>query len=769
MRASRVFSARPERAIVALAQLCEERKDDEIVPTDGSNQTSPFIPPRMSPTPAQTPYTAGSSPGRLNADAAPHIPQFARNLSYQQQTVAHRLPALPEHPAANHPDWNVPAEAPDAIRTAYADGVDRSYPPNIVRGVPNDTSSDTSDIITDDEMMEAFLDSVDDVRPYLDESPGLTRASSPASSQPPASLPAPSDTDNTPESWQAPLPDAPGPMSNNTSLKFDQTPSPLIHLKPPLPAHVIPSRIDTVKRLTPDLASLLALTIPFGYTYSSSSSCAYYHRQPASSSLSHFSNPDNQKQQPSQCLSYYQLPQTVFYETTGPTPFRHSNHIRHTNQHNNVEPATTHSYHYAHYSASPFHPQFEQPPQQQHYEAPIPGPSRQSMFDTERKSMSVKSLPQHVLSARKRNSRRGSMSDGSSGRSSWKDANGSTSENTRSNTPTTILMTPPQHPRSSSREGSNLSRPPSRTQHGHSNSNVTVKPGIRQHQHGGQGPNIQQGHRLRNGSVPSSPVIHQDPSPSFPSPLQQQHQPPSPSTSKPHLRKDPGNSPPSGVHLNTPLRSSSGPQHHPQGDVPFNDEVPDVACHSRLSGSPCASVSNGSATTGSAIDSSPGSISSTSSSFQSTLNRSMTDDSGFEVVSPFQSRIGRLHSRHEYVVNRNEGVCVEVSAGGIGDGQLMRQNPQELRSQKERGGIREWQTLQGRRGDPGVVQQGGNGQVQPQSEESSRRVRQAWKEYQTRRAVDGNGLVYHRPPAAITVDSEGRKALATRDKHGKKW
>ena len=776
MRASRVFSSRPERAIMALAQLCEERKDDEVIQPDGSNQTSPFIPPRMSPTPAQTPYTAGSSPARLNADAAPHVPQFARNLAHNQQTVPQRLPTLPEHATANNPDWNDSADAPNVIRSTCVDGLDRTYPPNTIRGVSSDASSDTSDIITDDEMMEAFLDSTDDVRSYADGSPEFTRASSPENSQPPASLHIPPDIDDIPKSpSQAPLDtdlaDAPGSKLNNSPLRSEHRPSPLIHLEPPQPAHVIPSRIDTVKRATPELASLSALTIPFGYTYSSSSSCAYYHRQSASPPSSpHFSNPGNQiKQQSSQCSPHHQSPQTVFYETTG--PLKHSNYINHLSHGNDGEPAISYSYHYAYYSASPFHLQFGQlPQQQQHYEGPIPGPSRQTAFGAGGESMSVKGLPQHVLSARKRNSRRGSMSDGSSGKLSWKETSGSTNENTRSNTPTTSSMTPPQHPRSLSREGSNSSRPPSRTQHGHSSSSVTVKSGAKQHQHGGHGQGVQQPqtYRLRNGSVPSSPVVYQDPSLPFSPPLQQQHRPPSPPTSKPHLRKDPRNSPLSGVHLNSPQRGSSSQLPNPQGDVSFNDEVMDAAYNSKITSSPCASVSNGSATTGSAIDSSPGSISSTSSSLQSAFNRSMTDDSGFEAISPFQSRIGRLpSSQHGYIVKRtgDRGVEATVEEGY----RTMRQNLQELRIQKERGGVKDWQTFQSGRSDPVGVQQGGDGPVQLQPEEGTRRTRQAWKDHQARRVVEGNGVVYHQSQMGMTVDLEGRKVLAAGDKRGGKW
>ena len=768
MRASRVFSARPERAIVALAQLCEERKDDEIVNPDGSNQISPSIPPRMSPMPTQTPHITGSSPTRLNADATPHIPQFARNLAYQQQAIAQRLSTLPENATADHPNRNHSAETPTATLSACKDGINHVYPPNAVQGVSNDASSDTSDIITDDEMMETFLNSVDDVRSYLDESPELTRAPSPASLQPVSPLPVPYETDDISEPTSQALLDGhriSGSGSSDSSHVSEHMPFPLIHLEPPQPAHVIPSRIDTIKRASPEIASLSTSTIPFGYTHSSSPSYTYYHRQQASPSSSHFPNPGNQRQQQyPRRLPHNQSPQTVFYETNGPTPFRHPNHISHLNHYNHAELAITHPYHHAHYSATPFHQQFGQSPQhQQRHEGPTPGPSRQSVFGPGGESISVKNLPQHVLSARKRNSRRGSISDGSSGRLSWKEAGGSINDNTRSNTPTTSSMTPP-HPRSSSRDSLNLSRPPSRTQHSHSTSNVTVKSGTKQHQNSVQGQSVHnQSYRIRNGSVPSSPVVHQDPSSPLSSPLQQQRKLPFHLNSKLHLRKDPRTPPLSGVHLNSSLRNSSGQLPNPQGGVSSNDQVSEIVYNSRTTGSPCASVSNGSATTGSAIDSSPGSISSTSSSLQSTFNRSMTDDLGFEVVSPFQSRIGRLPSSQQgYGVRRDGEAGVEITAGGISEGyRIVPQNLQELRTQKEKGGRKDWRTFQGRAG--------GDGQVQLQSEESTRKLRQAWKELQARRVVDRNSAMYHQPQVGMTVGLEGRKASAVGDKHCKKW
>jgi len=56
MRASRILSARPDRTIISLAQLCEERETEFTRPI----APQPFIPPRLAPIPAQTPYSVGS-------------------------------------------------------------------------------------------------------------------------------------------------------------------------------------------------------------------------------------------------------------------------------------------------------------------------------------------------------------------------------------------------------------------------------------------------------------------------------------------------------------------------------------------------------------------------------------------------------------------------------------------------------------------------------------------------------------------------------------
>ncbi|KAF9449070.1 hypothetical protein P691DRAFT_813166 [Macrolepiota fuliginosa MF-IS2] len=58
MRASRILATRPDRAVIALAELCEERKDEDLIsaPPHGSG------PPRLSSIPPQTPYTQSLRP-----------------------------------------------------------------------------------------------------------------------------------------------------------------------------------------------------------------------------------------------------------------------------------------------------------------------------------------------------------------------------------------------------------------------------------------------------------------------------------------------------------------------------------------------------------------------------------------------------------------------------------------------------------------------------------------------------------------------------------
>ena len=115
MRASRILANRPERAIVALADLCEERKDDEPVP-------APYVPPRLSTLPPQTPYTIGSSPLRPKGAApdrlSPPTKFFEPSLSRLPIAKPVSIPPPPEHMAARRSKWTSPPP-PEASPTDH--------------------------------------------------------------------------------------------------------------------------------------------------------------------------------------------------------------------------------------------------------------------------------------------------------------------------------------------------------------------------------------------------------------------------------------------------------------------------------------------------------------------------------------------------------------------------------------------------------------------------------------------------------------------------
>ncbi|KAJ3800158.1 hypothetical protein GGU11DRAFT_436815 [Lentinula aff. detonsa] len=115
MRASRVLATRPERAILALADLCEERKDDDLV-------TAPpyFTPSRQ--VPPQTPYSVGSR--SMQSKGTPVIPSPTIKLhepgpSLPRQQVPIRPP--PEHMAPKRSQWTSPPppEAPPSDHTLF--------------------------------------------------------------------------------------------------------------------------------------------------------------------------------------------------------------------------------------------------------------------------------------------------------------------------------------------------------------------------------------------------------------------------------------------------------------------------------------------------------------------------------------------------------------------------------------------------------------------------------------------------------------------------
>jgi hypothetical protein len=106
MRASRILSTRPERAIYAIAQLCEERMEALIPAT---STTAAFVPPRLSPFPPQIPYTVGSSPMRLTKIDVPD-PQSISDMSPKSppSEPPAPTPSTPEHMAPKRSKWTSP-------------------------------------------------------------------------------------------------------------------------------------------------------------------------------------------------------------------------------------------------------------------------------------------------------------------------------------------------------------------------------------------------------------------------------------------------------------------------------------------------------------------------------------------------------------------------------------------------------------------------------------------------------------------------------------
>ncbi|KAH9916204.1 uncharacterized protein B0H18DRAFT_1038791 [Fomitopsis serialis] len=203
MRASRVLTLRPERAIVALAQLCEERKEEELahpLPHNGL-----FIPPRLSPLPPQVPYTVNSSPMRparlpvadqvspSNTNpSSPSSPPTASSgpSSPPQQpkssppvTVPIRLPMDQlEHMAPKRGKWTSPPppDAPEEDRSAFENRFGQSLSLATAlsparqpeRSRPSHaTSSNASDAYTDDDSRSDMTnsDDVHSVQSFVEE------------------------------------------------------------------------------------------------------------------------------------------------------------------------------------------------------------------------------------------------------------------------------------------------------------------------------------------------------------------------------------------------------------------------------------------------------------------------------------------------------------------------------------------------------------------------------------------------------------------------
>ncbi|KZT23035.1 hypothetical protein NEOLEDRAFT_1180439 [Neolentinus lepideus HHB14362 ss-1] len=172
MRASRILANRPERAIIALAQLCEERKDEELgrpLPP-----RSAFVPPRLSPLPPQSPYTVGSNslrPNRLSAleKLAPQS-QPLHVAAEQPQPPVLQVPTSPppDHMAPKRSKWTSPPppEAPPSVHASFEDEFGKGLvlatsSSDAREDRAGNSSSNNSEAPTDDEIQLEAIDSDD--------------------------------------------------------------------------------------------------------------------------------------------------------------------------------------------------------------------------------------------------------------------------------------------------------------------------------------------------------------------------------------------------------------------------------------------------------------------------------------------------------------------------------------------------------------------------------------------------------------------------------
>lgn len=189
MRASRIFQARPDRPLLALAQLCEERVEEDPLPDTPMGGVT-YIPPRLTPLPPQTPYTVGSSSMRPQVVPAP-VPQKPSSPTSPTQErkspqtspplpVTRQSPPPPEHMGPTRSKWTSPPppDAPDADLRSFEDllgaGLLQATAATDAREAERSyaSSASNSEIFTDDGRVSdvADLDDVRSVRSFTEES-----------------------------------------------------------------------------------------------------------------------------------------------------------------------------------------------------------------------------------------------------------------------------------------------------------------------------------------------------------------------------------------------------------------------------------------------------------------------------------------------------------------------------------------------------------------------------------------------------------------------
>ncbi|KAF9025095.1 hypothetical protein BDZ89DRAFT_1017102 [Hymenopellis radicata] len=176
MRACRVLANRPERAILTLAELCDERKAEDLVSAPGPSG------PRLSNFPPQTPYSVGNQSMRpKGADRFSPPTHFSESTS--RPPVSIRPP--PEHMAPKRGKWTSPPppDAPPADQIFFEDQLENGLvlataPTNAREPEPSHNgSSSNSEIFTDEERSDAAES--DDVMSVQSFTEGSTQPAGP--------------------------------------------------------------------------------------------------------------------------------------------------------------------------------------------------------------------------------------------------------------------------------------------------------------------------------------------------------------------------------------------------------------------------------------------------------------------------------------------------------------------------------------------------------------------------------------------------------------
>ena len=244
MRATRVLATRPERAVVALAELCDERKDEDLVHAPTYVSHRPSLPP-------QTPYTVGSQSMRPKGAPAPttlsppmKLSEPAPSLSVQETD----RPPPPDHMAPKRGRWTSPppVEAPSADHTLFENqlgkGLELATSSSEARQrekrTSSHSSSSNSEHLTDGEHSEAAeSDDITSVRSFTE-----------------GSIPASGSSVQRRPSWHVhdnPIRPAHFPFNGNAVRgkypRYLET-APIPFRTPPQ-SHPPPARLDSLRRL----------------------------------------------------------------------------------------------------------------------------------------------------------------------------------------------------------------------------------------------------------------------------------------------------------------------------------------------------------------------------------------------------------------------------------------------------------------------------------------------------------------------------------------